>query len=330
VSFYRSDGGRFATPVTTEVVLVTDTWRSIAAADADGDGKLDVISGYGWLPGDGAGHFGTQVSWPDPGFDPDAGQVIVGGFAVADFDGDGLADVVRGVQQSQGDAFPVFLALSMGTAKGAFATPKAIDVPDLPSSITPVRIDEDSILDLLVTGGSSTRTLLGDGHGGFTLADTIDLGMGSVVASAGDFNGDGKLDLVEAVNGKLYLWLGNGSGGFASPVTTPLASSPWFLAYDSFVVGDLDGDGKSDLAGSLTTPEYRTFAPGLLLSQGDAFAPFQMLRNTGTAINPSWDSTKWQVQTGDVNGDGRADLVWLSYDARNQWSIEAYLMGVRR
>src|SRR4029079_884801 len=80
-----------------------------------------------------------------------------------------------------------------------------------------------------------------------TFQQAVNYAVGSAPWSlvAGDFNGDGWLDLATANHGSndVSMLFGNGDGTFQSPRTYAVASSPWAL-----VVGDFNGDGKSDLA----------------------------------------------------------------------------------
>jgi hypothetical protein len=81
---------------------------------------------------------------------------------------------------------------------------------------------------------------------------------------AGDFDGDGVLDL--AVSDASYnlpagsiAWLrGTGGGAFAAPVTFPVGQRPTGL-----VAGDFNGDGKLDIACSLQTDN----AVGVLINR---------------------------------------------------------------
>ena len=118
----------------------------------------------------------------------------------------------------------------------------------------------------------------------------------------GDFNGDGKLDLVFSQSGpatnllSFYISLGKGDGTFQNPVEFACNLEFSFFAFNEFVVGDFNGDGKLDFAG-LTDGFLVVF-----LGNGDG--TFQMLP---TMILPNSDFFCGRV--GDYNGDGKLDLL---------------------
>ena len=111
--------------------------------------------------------------------------------------------------------------------------------------------------------------------------------------ATGDFNGDGRLDLVALNSGSnnLSVLLGNGDGSFQSAVNYGAGANPSSLA-----LGDLNGDGKLDLAVANSGDNTVT----TLLGNGDG--TFQTAVPYGVGHSPS------SVLVGDFGGDGRADL----------------------
>jgi hypothetical protein len=109
---------------------------------------------------------------------------------------------------------------------------------------------------------------------------------------AGDFNGDGKVDLVGSGNGTVGVLIGNGAGGFTeSTIDVNMTVT---------AVGDFNGDGKLDVFGSIAGQ------PSVLLGNGDGtFAPPVTSASTIAGT----------VMTGDFNGDGKLDV--LTVDANS-------------
>src|SRR5262249_29906635 len=151
--------------------------------------------------------------------------------------------------------------------------------------------------------------LLGDGLGGFGAPASINIGLSPVSVAVGDFNGDGKCDLVVTsytvywdgygngfYTGYATVLVGNGDGTFAGPNTTTLgAGQP-----GSAVVADFNGDGKEDFAAGNVN-----FGQGSVLL-GDGLGNLTGLTHFGIADYPS--SVPWSVAAGDVNGDSHIDL----------------------
>lgn len=114
-------------------------------------------------------------------------------------------------------------------------------------------------------------------------------------AASGDFNGDGRSDIIlRTSDGSLVEWLGQANGSFAyqSTASTSLPSS-WVVEG----AGDISGDGRADLilrnsSGVIT--EWLGSASGV-------FAPV----SANYALDPAYKV----AQVGDYNGDGRADIV---------------------
>jgi len=173
-----------------------------------------------------------------------------------------------------------------------------------------VDINKDNRDDILVVDGYGqvVKVYLNDGSGGFpsTPTSTAGTAAGPVAVATGDFNNDGKVDLV-AVNGganSVTVQLGDGAGSFNTPRDFAVDGSPVGVA-----VGDFDNDGKADLA-VLSSATIR-----LLKGNGDG--TFTDFPTASISTGRGNTSGATMIAQGSMNGDAFPDLVISNHGTRN-------------
>ena len=274
---------------------------SIALADVNGDGKPDLLvandGGFYYQPG------GVAVLLGNGDGMFQLAQICSSQWtsliAAGDLNGDGKPDLVV----ENGSRVGVLL----GNGDGTFQPAQYYDSGGLGqlNSIAVLDLNGDGKLDVVIgnrcdasgtCGHGVAGVLLGNGDGTFQDARTYDsgdgLGQGPVVAVA-DVSGDSRLDLLTVnAGGLLTVRLGNGNGTFQDAQTSASGVSPVAIA-----VGDLNGDGKTDLL--LASPGE----VGVLLGNGDGtFQPIQT-DVSGSGFGPN------SIAAADVNRDGKLDVL---------------------
>ena len=184
--------------------------------------------------------FGADPSGPLTGRTP-------GAIASGDFNGDGRPDLA--VANSLDNS----VSIALGNGHGAFVRGPGspVAVGNQPAAILAGDFNQDGNPDLAVVNyaDNSVTVLLSDGHGDFVTAPGSPLAVGRhpTKITAGDFNGDGNIDLavLNYDDHTISVLLGDGHGGFAaaSSPTVAVGSTPIALA-----VADFNGDGHPDLA----------------------------------------------------------------------------------
>jgi hypothetical protein len=323
----------------------------VGLEDVDGDGDLDLTtldSGSTTPPGyvsvrlnDGHGIFGDRVDFPTQGF-PVA-------YRFTDMDDDGHVDLVVA------NASPNNLTILHGSGDGFFGTPVSTELPGIPGGLFVGDLSGDGHPDVAVYHermevGSSVRRIgiyLGSATGTLTASTALFAVGYTIDLAAGDFNGDGLLDLV-ALGPTACIYNGIGGGLFGPLHPYEIGALPIRIA-----VRDLNADGWLDLVVAAidsemlcvlmnqgngafgVDPIYTAMAPQSVAIgdlDGDSDADFAVVSQFQDAIAVHTGSGDGRftlrrdfatgrepasVQIGDFNGDGRPDLASVSFDGRN-------------
>jgi hypothetical protein len=220
----------------------------LTAGDINQDGKPDLAvaltsSGkIGVLLGKGDGSFTTVVTYP-------AGSGYISSIVKGDFNQDGKLDLA--VAHHGSGKIAVLLAKDDGSFASAVSYPSGGDAP---GSLTVGDFNQDGRMDLAVADYSinTIGILLNKGGGSFAPVVTYSINSlnSSQAIAAGDFNGDGNVDLaVTSYGGDVFL--GKGDGSFVLITAYQIGEPPTAIA-----TGDFNGDGNLDLAGASPYGNY--------------------------------------------------------------------------
>src|ERR1051325_5307958 len=232
--------------------------------------------------GTGSGTFTSQVDYP--------GGVTPFAAVLGDLDGDDQQDLV--VSNMISDS----VSVRLGTGGGQFGD--RIDYPTggHASGIALGDLNGDGKLDLVVANINAYNigVLLGKGDGTFAPGTTFESNNTYSVTLV-DMNGDDQLDIVsmDTFEGASLL-LGHGDGTFDSEVNYPVAHNP-----ERIVLADVTGDGRPDVL----VPAADASSVSVIPSSANG------LKSTKLDYITGGPPGVWWVAVGDVDGNGRVDLV---------------------
>jgi uncharacterized protein (TIGR03437 family) len=320
----------------------------VLAGDFNRDGKLDIAVSHGTADftvflGNGDGSFTRK----------DIAQAlgsVVGIAFVADFNSDGIPDILAGVYNPPS---PGQIVIFLGTGDGSFRSP--LPVLDRGEGLLEVGdFNGDGIPDLLVTpplGDFAVR--FGNGDGTFRAVGPVTKYPEGdcCFVLVGDFNHDGKADvaMISGRRGTVYVYLGNGDGTF-QPFSV-YGGPPATNGFKSLAIADLNRDGNVDIVvgagqgvgvnlgkadGTFASPLAYPFAQprlGLLTGARSVVADFNgdgipdvangftvfPGKGDGTLAGPlffgQWlDTSNEPLAAADFNGDGKLDLIGVAPD----------------
>jgi 6-phosphogluconolactonase (cycloisomerase 2 family) len=317
VSVFRNTSSTGIISFTSKVDFTTGSGPySVSIGDFDGDGKTDLA-----IANNGSNTISVFRNTGSSGIISFAAKVdfTTGNFpcsvSIGDFDGDGKTDLA--VTNYSSNTISVFRNTGdIGTI--SFATKVDFMTETSPISISTGDLDGDGKTDIGVANYSMTSNVsvfrnTSSSGGTISFAAKVDFTTGGSIPrsiSIGDLDGNGKLDIAIANAGftTVSVFRNTGISG-----TISFASKVDFLSGEtnySISIGDLDGDGKLDLA------------------VANSNATVSLFKNTGssgiisfaTKVDFTTGSLPTSISNGDFDGDGKLDLA-VANNSSNSVSV---------
>jgi hypothetical protein len=304
INVIRGKGdGTFDTshPVLTVPAILSDFQWPLKLLDLNHDGLLDLVAtspnGLTTFMGKGRLQFSDATRYNLPGTnDPNYLQGLTD---IADINGDGNYDIVSSGLDG--------IYITYGKADGTFDAVRNIGTATPFTASTSADFNNDGLVDLITFSNPDLYLWKNQGDGSIGAPQKIDAGSISFTGSTipGDFNGDGKKDLIgygfySTATPQSYLLQGNGDGTFAAPAVVPSTTADGPVLNSNTVTADLNADGRDDLVRTDLNSLYAR------LSRGDGtFAP-----QVASALTSQYtaNSTAPFVMA-DFNHDGKLDAV---------------------
>jgi len=286
--------------------------------DIDNDSDLDIlIMGYDDPNGtgftdiflnDGTGNFTPIGSGIPPAY--------MGESVFADINNDGYLDVALTAMETVGWTFVTKFYKNNGDT--TFTELSEVSLPGMNfGNIAFADYNNDTYLDFVLNGLNDTTyeyyTRIFTNNGDETFTDSgIEIREGWLGDMEwGDYNADGNIDLVTSGTGgdsgmerMTLIYKNNGDGTF-----TDINANLMGVSHSALEWGDFDGDSDLDILviGTFTTPGEGNYTYSIYNNNGD-----DTFTVSSTAVLVG--SYYGDVDSGDIDGDGRIDLVISGYD----------------
>lgn len=278
------DGGNF---VLVGSPSVGNGPESVAAADVNGDGRVDLITANALdnslsvLTNNGNGSFALSAT-----LSVGATPVSV---TTADVNADGNVDVIS----ANNSANSLSVLTNNGTGDFVLASAPGVSGPQM---VRAADVNGDGKIDLACVNVfvNTLSVLTNSGAGNFVISSTPATGNSPRGLLTVDVNNDGKVDLI---NGglsvsALSVLTNNGVGSFSLASSPGVGNGPFSIA-----AADVNSDGKVDLISANILAE----TVSVLTNNGNG--TFTL------GVPPSLITSPRSVTTADVNGDGKPDLI---------------------